>query len=445
MFRQLVLALLLFSSSVHAAVPAVPTGLTSTGYVNNSIPLAWTYSTSPVIPSQWYVYVNGTVGGSPTRNQVAVNGSVVTWTLTGIPPASLPASIYLKALSSDGVSSGSTPIVVTGTPSTPTVISGTVDANIISAVPLTVTCTNCAASPGYIGVSVVASVPLTVSATLVASGIALPVSVTAFSPTVNVVVVSGGGQTSVSLNAGTNYVGAVNVSNSAASAVQVAGSITNTVTVATHAVTQGGPWTVSGSVSTAGNVSLTSGTAYIGSVNISNTATSPVVVTLPAGVYLLQGGTAVSAVAPLSVSLPAVTNASPLPVSATVAGFASSYVSTSGTTNALNSAVAIDYDANSFTATTRRGAPTVNTYLATSGTTTVFTGYGLLYGWGISNPSTVAGSTVTLFDGAVTRQVMSAEVVAPYVLPRGMAFTTGLTVKVDGAAFDGAFWSEHTR
>jgi hypothetical protein len=137
------------------------------------------------------------------------------------------------------------------------------------------------------------------------------------------------------------------------------------------------------------------------------------------------------------------TPAAPWP--ATVAGFDSSYVSTSGSTNALNSAIAIDYDANSFTATTRRGAPTVNTYLATSGTTAIFTGYGLLYGWGISNPSTVTGSTVTLFDGAVTRQVMSAEVVVPYILPRGMAFTTGLTVDVQGAAFNGAFWMEHTQ
>ena len=56
-------------------------------------------------------------------------------------------------------------------------------------------------------------------------------------------------------------------------------------------------------------------------------------------------------------------------------------------------APAFDFDANSQTATTRRGAPTVNTYLATSGTTALFTGYGLLYAWGISNPSTVARLT----------------------------------------------------
>ncbi len=441
MFRQLVLALLLFSSSVHAAVPAVPTGLTSTGYVNNSIPLAWTYSTSPVIPSQWYVYVNGTVGGSPTRNQVAVNGSVVTWTLTGIPPASLPASIYLKALSSDGVSSGSTPIVVTGTSSTPTVISGTVDANIISAVPLTVTCTNCAASPGYIGVSVVASVPLTVSATLVASGIALPVSVTAFDPTVNVVVVSGGGQTSVSLNAGTNYVGAVNVSNGADAAVQIAGSITNTVTVGTHAVTQGGPWTVSGSAAITNFVGVTlvaSSLALPVSVTAFSVTPYVNVLSTPQGTSL----PAYTAAAPLPVSLTTITNSSPLPVSATLAAVYSAMRTSSGGVDALNSAPAFDYDANNLLPTTMRGATTTTLCLSTSGTTAVNSGATILYGWGITNPSTVAGSTVTLFDGAVTKQVLSAEVVVPYVVPRGMAFTTGLTVVVKGTAFDGAFWGE---
>ncbi len=115
MFRCLALVFLLLVSPMYAAVPATPIGLTSTGYVNGSIPLAWTYLTYPVIPAQWYVYVNGVLSGAPTRTQVGVNAGVVTWTLTGVPAASIPASIYLKALSTDGVSGAGVPITVTGT------------------------------------------------------------------------------------------------------------------------------------------------------------------------------------------------------------------------------------------------------------------------------------------------------------------------------------------
>jgi hypothetical protein len=82
--------------------------------------------------------------------------------------------------------------------------------------------------------------------------------------------------------------GGVTVTNTATNAVQIAGSITNTVTVGTHAVTQSGTWTV---VNGGGNVSLTAGTAYIGAVNVSNTATSPVYITATgAGLYVVGNG-----------------------------------------------------------------------------------------------------------------------------------------------------------
>lgn len=108
-------ALLFLAAPMWAAAPAVPTGVTSTGYVDGTIPLSWAYD---VAPTQWYVYSNGTLYSAPTRAQVQLQGvTTVTYTLTGVPATAIPATIYLKAVSSGGVSAGSVPILVTGTAS----------------------------------------------------------------------------------------------------------------------------------------------------------------------------------------------------------------------------------------------------------------------------------------------------------------------------------------
>lgn len=126
----------------------------------------------------------------------------------------------------------------------------------------------------------------------------------------------------------------------------------------------------------------------------------------------------------------------------TIAAVVTAYNTNASGVYSLNTALAFDYDMNTFTAFSLRGAPTINTYFQTSGTATIFTGYGLLYSAMIF-PSSVVGSKVSFFDGTVTRAVLSATTASPYTWTRGLAFTSAMNVVVTGLAFDGGVSLEH--
>ena len=205
----------------------------------------------------------------------------------------------------------------------------------------------------------------------------------------------------VSLNAGTDIIGRVGVSHT----VSVQGSLTSAGNVSLNAGTSiigrvGVSHTVSvqGSLTSAGNVSLNAGTAVIGNVGVTNTVATSTTITAIAD--------------PLSTTL-------------------------SAGARALNSAITADYDINTKTSISRKGAETTNYFLSTSGTTTVTaSGYNLLYAATIY-ASTVASSNVAFFDGAVTRVALPATTTFHYVWPRGVAFKSGMVVVVTGASFDG--------
>jgi len=204
----------------------------------------------------------------------------------------------------------------------------------------------------------------------------------------------------VSLNAGTDIIGRVGVSHT----VSVQGSLTSAGNVSLNAGTSiigrvGVSHTVSvqGSLTSAGNVSLNAGTAVIGNVGVTNTVATSTTITAIAD--------------PLSTTL-------------------------SAGARALNSAITADYDINTKTSISRKGAETTNYFLSTSGTTTVTaSGYNLLYA--AIYASTVASSNVAFFDGAVTRVALPATTTFHYVWPRGVAFKSGMVVVVTGASFDG--------
>ena len=242
--RSFALALLLLASLAQASVPSTPSGLTSTGYVNGAIPLAWTFD---AVPTSFYVYINGALKASPTRAQVAVAGSQFNYTVTGLSSAVLPASVYLVALGSTG-SSGPSPVIVVNSAG-----GGTGDlVSIGASVPLTVTCSNCTSS----------SVTYTAAYQ--------------------------GGTWSVGVN---NF--------PASQAVTQGGPFTVSGSVA---VTQGGPFTVSGSVAVTSMPAVTQGSAWTVSGSVATTQASPWTVSGSVQVTNFLGVSVVSGVAGLSVT-----------------------------------------------------------------------------------------------------------------------------------------------
>lgn len=442
MFKWLrFLAIFVSLSPQLYAAPAIPTGLTSTtGYVDGTITMQWAYD---VTPQQWYIYLNGSLFLSPTRSQVQLVGQTTTsYTLTGVSALSLPAVINMRALASGQVSGYSSNITVTGASSgIPVSVSG------IASVSGNVSLTAGTATIGNVGVTstvrvaqasawtVSGSVSVTnfpteyLGVTVVAQNQAITVAGTVAATQGSAYLVSGsvgvtsgvaGISTTASLAAGTNYVGAVGVS--------------TTVTVA-----QGSAWLVSGSVSAVPSGAYQGVSVFSGVAGLSTTAS------LATGTnYVGAVGVSLPSGTSISVSLPAYTSTNPLPVGVTINAVTTNLRTDSGSTSGLNIANAFDYDVNTNTAYSRRGAPTTSTYMATSGTTTIFAGYGLVYSITVF-PSTVSNSKLTMFDGATTRTTISTLSAGFYHWPRGVQFGLSCTAQVTGVAFDGAVTIETIR
>lgn len=183
--------------------------------------------------------------------------------------------------------------------------------------------------------------------------------------------------------------------------------------------------------------SLPAGTNNIGSVNIGSsvfvtpsvgtTEGSPMFVSSPAGTYLTQGGSALS-------------NSNSIPVSATIQAFGAGLQTTlTAGSAALNTALTADYDVNTKTVNSRRFNDTMSYYINTTGTTTISSsGYELIYSMTIKPSSTY--SSVTLFDGAVTRVAVSGSSPGFYSYMRGKAIKNGtctLTI-VGSGLYDGS-------
>lgn len=187
-------------------------------------------------------------------------------------------------------------------------------------------------------------------------------------------------------------------------------------------VTQGSPWTISGSVSTAGNVSLNAGTSIIGNVGVTNT-----VQVTPLGAYfgvsVFSGVEGISVTASegglWGVSLTSVTNG----VSITV-------------NNAAVNPIPVTVLSGVYLT---QGPMNKNSYIGTSGTTTIYgSGPDFLYSATVF-PSTLPSVTITMFDGSITRCTLSGVAAREYIWTRGMAFTTNMTVLINsGAGYDGS-------
>lgn len=167
-----------------------------------------------------------------------------------------------------------------------------------------------------------------------------------------------------------------------------------------------------------------------------NAAATPTFTVTPTpGTVPVLGTVAVSNLTPPPTALPYVTalpTATPLPSIS------------NGATTGINISPAFDYDANSLPASTRRGAPTISTYITSSGPTTIWAGgYGLLYSL-IVSPGSVTGTTISLLDGATTRTTVSGSTAYQYVWARGVAFATTMTVNVS-AGWNGTAACETTR
>lgn len=251
----------LLAGSAHAV--SAPTGLTAGAWANATMPFYWDDDASA---SSWYIYLDGKVFAKPTRQQASPVGSKLFYLLQPLSPA--PSYVLtMRALAvGQPMSAESAALTATG-----------------QAVPITYVMTppgqalsvSGAAGGGGGDASAANQVIGNASLAVIAGAITS-------TPSVSI----GGSFVGVSLKAQDTPLtvsGSVLVSN------------LNGVTVNPHAVTQGGPWTVSGSVTTipgaaqavsviagvAGisvTASLASGTNTIGNVGVTN----PVQV-LPAG------------------------------------------------------------------------------------------------------------------------------------------------------------------
>lgn len=482
MRNVIVFLFLLFYCGTASAVttPLQPTGVSVSAYtVGRTANLYWNNDPAAI---QWYIYFNNNVMYSPTRAYVALTSSSrVIYTMTSIPLEMLPTTITVRSLyAGSSLSPQSLGVVLTSyiypdyvyvqnAPGTTIAVtggggSGGSDVTVTSSVLPDGAATEATLS----AISGKLSTGLTITA--ISSGLSLTVkqgSPWTVSGSVGVTSWPSAYQ-SVSINAGTNYIGAVNLSNTAASPAQVSLSAGTYLTIGGSPISTVNPVpiqppaagylsvntsNVGGNPTAAGNGVATAGTQRVAvasdntpfwvNANLTNTVTVAEHSVTQGSPWIVSGSVAVTS-APLSTSLPAYTNSSPLPVSATLAAIVPSLSTTDAGMTGLNVANAIDYDGNSLTVFTKRGAPTTNTYLSTSGTTQIWgSGYGLLYSITV-NPASIP-STVTLFDGSVTRLAVSGTSSRPYSYARGVAFTSGMTVVVSGDNFDGGISLETTR
>ncbi len=223
--------------NTYAAVSA-PTNLTTTSaYANNSITLNWDNNSSH---QQWYIYFGGSMMASPSRLQVSYIGSTkIAYTLQTPVIPQLPASLYITAIQS-GVQSGpSNTLTITSVSGGGQVVSVTGTVSV-------------AVKSGMESVTITSMPPLSV---------AFPDS-----------------YTGVSVKAGLDSVTITSMPAISFPSSYLGVSVFSGVAGLSVTASQGSPWTVSGSVGvtslpiigTVGNVSLTAGTATIGSVGVTN-------------------------------------------------------------------------------------------------------------------------------------------------------------------------------
>jgi hypothetical protein len=518
----LTLAILLGLASAGQAATSAPSNLALGPYASSGSLLTW--DDDPTV-QQWFIYINAIQTFNPTRAYVQTSGTTrVGYQLTGIPLSQLPVVVSMKALAGGSLSAfsagvtltSSSPVqvtYVTNPPGVPLLVSGTVGGGGGGAVtqgttPWTVAggvyVSNTAGSPVYISPvasglfggngSVTQGGPWTVSGSVgVSSFPAAYLGVSVVSQ------VDSPAYKGVSVVSGVNL-GSVTITSGSVSVSNLTG-----VTVNTHAVTQGGPWTVSGSVGVSSFPAAFLGVSVVSQVDspafkgvsiVADTTTRfygmtitasslalPVTIVadtttrfygmtitaaniaVPVSVTSISAGTnyigAVNirntAASPAQVSLTAgayltvggvaVSNSNALPVSASIQTIAAALSTTlSASTSALNTAVTADYDVNTKTAITRRFAETTTYYYSTSGTSTITaSGYNVVYSL-LIRPSSTSPASVVVFDGATTRTSVSANQAYQYVWPRGMAIKNGaLAVQVNGGSFDGAVTLETDR
>jgi hypothetical protein len=295
---------------------AAPSGLAVSPWANSGSFLSWT--NDPTATS-WQIFISGNNLFSPPRSYVSASGTGrVGFQLTGISQASLPVIVAMKAISGGSVSTMSVGVTVTAVGPVPfTYVQS------VPGAPLAVSLTggggggDATAANQVIGNASLSSIDgktvvvntgaVSVSSSALPAGAATESSLSSLNGKVTVVntgAISISSSVAIGLAAGTAYIGAVGVSNTvgttnsggvsvtnpATAAVQIAGSITNTVTVGTHAVTINSAPTglavnVSNTVNTtlqtaatglAVNVSNTVATTNSGGVSVTNPATAAV-------------------------------------------------------------------------------------------------------------------------------------------------------------------------
>ena len=464
MKKKLLLLLLLALPGISQAVNA-PTGL-SNGLIrpDGSLIVYWTQDT---VPTEWYIYLNGTLTYAPYRSQTVLTGSQLSFQMPNF-PVGTAISLTMTAIATGPVySASSSPLIINSTitqilyvqnpPGIPILVSGTTGGGGGGSESVSIT----AWPNAYLGVSVVSKADTSFTGVTIEAG---TVSILQASPwTVSgSASITQGGPLTVSGSASVTQGGPWTISGSAGVTQSGPWTVSGSASV-----TQGGPFTVSGSVGVSSLPAAYQGVSVVAAVNQNVVQASPWTVSGSASVtqggpFTISGSASVTQGGPFNVSVLATTDYKSVSIGAWSAGYLG--ISVTAWPNAYNGVsvvsnvwptpyggVSITAWPNAYNGVTITGWP--NAYAGTSATVIntsgapVFTTY----------TSATISTTPVMWNEAPVRYVYGAETntakgatIVVFEHPRyGDYLTTSLGVTCATATFGTGYYyltmSAHTK